>query len=508
MKLVKSVILFSALSVIISGCGEGVKTDVVKNANEVKVGPKATPERNITGFSDALRCMDMQLLNYGIHDISILLEDMKDKTGSIKAGARDMLISAISEMTRRSHAIRAITYGKDSGNMIGFLQSANAKTAYSVIPQYSLRGSITQLDKSLAAKDSKVGVNASGTISGQEFGVGFGSAKTANASMLGIDLNVASSADFSLIPGVISKNAVIILKQGSGKNAKAKISKLGVDYSTNMTQAEGNTQALRNLIELAVIEISGKLTKTPYWKCLNSDPTQKEIINEIDDWWFNLVSDNTVVAYFQKQLGNRGFYNGPVDNQFNDLLTEAIINYKKGLGLADTSGDLTPQFFNDLLNQDIPEPPAIVADVLDDNQPLLLDINYEKSIARLSPGEEFSLKVTPSDDAHVYCYYQDDKQKIQRFFPNRFATNSFVKGGISILLPGSAPFKMFASKSGNMESLACFASRKDVMSELPVDLKATDFENLNYSTLEAIQSEFAKILGNQLGGQYFDIKVK
>ncbi len=506
MKLLKTILTLSVVTVIIAGCGEEVKEDTLANAKELKVGPKAKPERNITSFSDALRCMDNQMLDYGIHDISILLEDMKDKTGGVKAGARDMLISAISEMTRRSHAIRAITYGKDSGNMIGFLQSANKKTAYSVVPQYGLRGSISQLDKGIASKDAKGGISVGGTVSGEEFGFGGGGAKTANASVMGIDLNVISSADFSLIPGVISKNSVIIVKQGSGKNLKAQISKLGVNFSTNMTKAEGNSQALRNLIELAAIEITGKLTKTPYWKCLGTDENQKDIQNEISDWWYNLVADNTVVAYFQKQLGNRGFYNGPVDNQFNELLTQAIISYKIGVGLPG-DGDLTPQFFSALLNQNVPTPPEYVADIAATDQ-LLVDIGYPTPVSKLQPGENFSLQITPSADAHLYCYYQDDSKKIQRFFPNRFEENSFVKGGKSILLPGAAPFKMFASKSGNTESLACFASRKDIFKDLPISLRETDFENLKYRSIEDIQAEFTKVLGNELGGQYFEVQVE
>jgi hypothetical protein len=38
---------------------------VVEAAQQVKAGPTAQPYKSITGFSDALRCMDNLLLDYG-----------------------------------------------------------------------------------------------------------------------------------------------------------------------------------------------------------------------------------------------------------------------------------------------------------------------------------------------------------------------------------------------------------------------------------------------------------
>ncbi len=38
---------------------------------------------------------------------------------------------------------------------------------------------------------------------------------------------------------------------------------------------------------------------------------------------------------------------------------------------------------------------------------------------RFLPGERIRLVVTPGQDAHVYCYLQDETRRIQRFYPNR-----------------------------------------------------------------------------------------
>jgi hypothetical protein len=275
--------------------------------------------------------MDAMMIDYGVYDISILVEDLKDNTGNVKAGAKDMLISAISDMTRRSHAIRLIAFGADSGNLVSFLASANDQSAYAVVPLFDIRGSISQLDKSVAAKDASAGIN----IGAKSFGLGFGESKTANASVMALDLAVMKTKDMSVIPGVISKNQIVIFKEGSGSDIDASVGnipKLGINFSMNLVRAEGDAQALRNLIELASIELVGRLTKTPYWKCLQVDPNREEIQSEIYDWYYNLVADQLIVTYFQQQLRNRNFYAGPIDGQFNAQLTDAIKKYQQALG--------------------------------------------------------------------------------------------------------------------------------------------------------------------------------
>jgi hypothetical protein len=163
-----------------AGCQE-VKQDVKEEVPKLTKGPEEAPFRAITNFSQALRCMDSLMIEYGVFDISMLVEDLKDSTSKVKAGAKDMLISSVSEMTRRSHAIRLIAFGSDSGNLVSFLASANETGAYSIVPQYDIRGSISQLDKSIAAKDSSAGLRVG---LGGDAGVGIGGSKTANASVM------------------------------------------------------------------------------------------------------------------------------------------------------------------------------------------------------------------------------------------------------------------------------------------------------------------------------------
>ncbi|MFM9916014.1 MAG: hypothetical protein ACKVOX_09435, partial [Rhizobacter sp.] len=76
-----------------------------------------TPQRNVTDFTDGLRCMDETFLRYGTRDVSVIMEDLADSTKKVSVGTRDMMISAISDMTRRSRAIQLITFGQDANNV-------------------------------------------------------------------------------------------------------------------------------------------------------------------------------------------------------------------------------------------------------------------------------------------------------------------------------------------------------------------------------------------------------
>ena len=46
---------------------------------------------------------------------------------------------------------------------------------------------------------------------------------------------------------------------------------------------------------------------------------------------------------------------------------------------------------------------------------------------RFLPGDRIRLVVTPGQDAHVYCYVQDETRRIQSFYPSRFSKTALVK---------------------------------------------------------------------------------
>jgi curli biogenesis system outer membrane secretion channel CsgG len=525
----RPVALFAALAAL-AGCQSlEVKQKTIDETAEVRRGPEATPQRTITGFSQALRCMDGLLLDYGVRDVTMLVEEIVDETKKVNAGTRDMLISAVSDMTRRSRAVRLVAFGKDTANVISFLASAQRQSAYEAIPLYDIKGSVTQLDENLIKNQKDLGIGFSPFVN-------LGIARDAASSVLGLDLSVLTTSDMAVLSGVTSRNSVVILKQGRGFDGDAAYHKFGINFSMNLSRSEGQTQALRGLVELAVVELIGRLTKTPYWSCLGASPADNEEIRlEIGDWYHSMAATRVeLIGWFQAQMRRRGFYDGPIDGEFNAAFDEAIAAYREQIGLS-REAVLSEQFFTAFLGADHSkvkrpaqparyQPPPTVASAAPAvavappapappapapaAAPLTLRLATPNQQTQFARGEAISLAVQPSRDAHVYCYLQDENAKIARFYPNRFAKDSRVAATRPLLVPGAMRFQLVMNAKGVKETIACFATPDDVLDKLPVVVVGTDFEPLPVASIAQLRAAFAQASAGAFAQEILDVHAK
>src|SRR3569833_874631 len=130
-------------AMVMIGCSStGVKQPVIDSANRLKQGPQEKPFRSITRFSSALRCMDDLMISNGVRDVSVLEEALIDQTKKVNAGTKDMLISAVSDMTKRSRAIRRISNNQNTHKHNNILAAAERMNAYAIVPQFDFMGSI------------------------------------------------------------------------------------------------------------------------------------------------------------------------------------------------------------------------------------------------------------------------------------------------------------------------------------------------------------------------------
>lgn len=499
-KLAASVL--SALA--LSACGSlDFRKDVTEQTEVIRTGPQARPARTITGFTDALRCMDSVLAAYGVRDLPILVEDIHDATKKITVGGRDMLISAIHELSARSQSVRLITFGPDVANLANFLANAESKTPYAAVPVYDIRGSISQLDEGLFKKQAEAGI----TIDW----FGFGAAKTGDGSILALDLSVISARDYSLVPGAKANNSVLIYKEGAGVDGEAQYRKLGVNFGLTLTRNEGKAQAARSLIELAVVELMGKLTKTPYWMCLGTDVNNPEVKHEITTFLYSLQANGELVGYFQRQLALRGMYDGPIDGESNEAFVQGLLALRQRYGLSAeavidielltaylatdhrTSGPLRVAF-------KVGEPkPAAAAAARPQSQPAAakaaaapLQLELAAPVTTFKAGDAVKLVATPSADANLYCYLQSANRSIVRFYPNRFTPSPAVAAGAQVQIPGQMRFMITAPGKGEKEIVACFAVASDVTKQLPADIFGVDFEPVRIKSLDEIHAAFDK----------------
>lgn len=530
----------------LAGCSTtAIKGDVEQRIETAKKGPETAPFQSITGFTPALRCMDNMMIDYGVQDLSMLVEDIVDQTRKVNAGTRDMLISAMSEMTRRSRAARVIAFGRDANNMISFLDAAQRQSPYAVVPQFGIKGSISQWDENVIRTQKDAGIGF------QPF-VNLGASGDAAASVLGLDLSMLTTQDISVLPGVTSRNSVVIFREGKGVDGDAAYHKFGVSFSMTFSKSEGQTQALRGLVELATIELMGKLTRVPYWKCLGVERPTDEIRLEVSDWYYQMATTpGNLVAYFQNQLRIRRFYDGPVDGEFNPAVDEAIANLRAQLGLSREAA-IEQNLFQAYLDADVraikppnapathaaasapvttaagpaaapsgapiastaavgaaagatafppsgpattPPQPTIPGSELSPlaappPAPLALAISAGGR-RNFAGGELIDLQVRSNRDAYVYCYLQDENRQLTRIFPNRWSPSGFVPAGQTLSLPGGMRFQLVMNTRGLAETVSCLSVASDPTAILPAAVVGNDFEPLPLASLDQLRQGFA-----------------
>ncbi|MBP8307799.1 MAG: DUF4384 domain-containing protein [Burkholderiaceae bacterium] len=506
------------LAGLLAACASPIDKRNDRELAAARVGPGVSPQRNITDFSDGLRCMDQQLFDYGVRDVSLMLEDLQDNTRRLGVGTRDMMVSAFSDMTRRSRAIKVSTFGQDNQNVVNFLLQLQQKSQFGVVPQYDLRGSITQFDEEVIKRDAGIGV-----FLGSLFGVRGG--RSAQANVLGFDASVITVPDLTVVPGVSSKNTVVIGREDAGaSDGTAQIRKAGITFQMAYTRNDATAQALRNMVELSAIELTGKLLRLPYWKCLKVAPDSPEVLRETEDWFLSMRDPGEQIRFFQEQLRNRKFFDGALSGKTSSAFESALGAYKQGLGMAaDAPTDLA--FFSAFLNRSAPkapaqpfstgEPPTPVAAAagaagtaaaagaagasIAGNAPAAPaappprtgEISLAAGKLQYKPGEAITLSVTSTEPGYLYCYLQNTAGgAIQRFFPNRFVPDPRIEANVPLSLPGGQGFKIPAAKDARQQTISCLVAPREVYQDLPPPLRWPDFEDIRLRSVGEIQEAF------------------
>lgn len=322
---------FAAVLAAISGCG-GVPARTGADVQRA-INPITPPQRNVTDFSEALGCMDDLLLRFGVVDITVLIEELQDKTQKLNAGTRDMLVSAVSDMTRRSRAIKLVTFGSDTNNAVNLQGQLEKRQPFTALPKYDIRGSITQFDDEVARDQTDAGLpKISLPTPGTSLALSISRARQFGA--IALDLSIVNTADLALVPGVSSKNLVVLTRDTTTNQASATLQKIGIGFNFTYGRTEGPAQALRAMVELATIELFGKLLRLPYWECLRIPADNPRVQKELDDWFFAMSRNRELVGFFQEQLRNRGFFSGPTDQAPSPDLDRAIDAFRRQVGIA------------------------------------------------------------------------------------------------------------------------------------------------------------------------------
>jgi len=459
----------------------------------VAAAVKTPALKTVTNFTPALRCMDDMLLAYGKRDIVITTAGIPDSTGKVSTGTKDMLHTAASKMSIKSKALTFIDYDTTSNDLLAMFQDVQAAGAFNhKLPNYYVRGAITQLDEN--AIDSQAGGGIALPF------LDLGMSKDQVSSVISIDMNMGETTSRMILPGVNASNSLIITRAGNSKEAGGKIGKVGFSFNMSLSKAEGVGGGVRALVELGMIELVGKLTGTPYWKCLQIDKTNPVMLEQAREWYDGMTRPD-LVKLVQRKLNGMGKYSGAIDGREGQPLASAIGAYQAESGLI-ADGRINFDLYYSLLDADQPiadDPaPAKVAPVATAKPqaggtgPMTMKLSSDRGPKPVyHPKDYLQAKVELSRDGVLYCYYKDAGGTIARIYPNRFNPDPFVRANKTMSLPPEgSPFKIRFDQSKIKEQVVCYASDRDLA--LPANLKVADLTPIKVGSMDEIGNAFRK----------------
>ncbi|MCG5243781.1 DUF4384 domain-containing protein [Azospirillum doebereinerae] len=499
----------SLAALLLAGCmTSGEKVAVVQQ-------PKTPAARTISSFSEALRCMDGLMAAHGKRDIYITSNGIPDATGRVAGGTKDMLITAVSRMSERSNAFRFVDFEPALDDVNALYWMVGVQPNFRA-PSYYIRGAITQLDDNVVSESMGAGIS----LPALDLGVSADQV----ASMISVDLNVGELVTRQIIPGMSSSNSLAVLTSGKGADAGAVIGKAGLSFNVAFNKSEGLHQAVRTLVELSTIEVLGKLTRTPYWQCLGIDQTNPAFMGQARDW-FDAMPAVQRVTFVQSTLASEGYYDGAVSGELNEPTRSAVSRYQADHDLIATgridfdlyqrmlaqpsgSKQLPPGRLQTVSNaggEGLPRPAPLPAGTA----PELILSSDRGPQPRYRVGEPLVVRVSPTADGFVYCYYQDTAGTVARIYPNRFQPDAFVEANRQVEIPpgNQKPFNLRMDRPGDKEAIACVVTRDEMGVRLPDRFKTEDLQPIPGATLASVTEAFAAASGGAARSKRMAIQV-
>jgi hypothetical protein len=467
--------------------------------------PVVRPTRSISSFSDSLVCMDQMLRTSEIPTTLISSKQIPDASGRVSVATKDMLITALSQMSRLSNAFRYVDYEVDIArqdtvqNLTNIMLNSNQVQLQR--PALYLSGAIAFVDQNVITN------NFDAAVSGSRVEAAY--SRNRNATIIGLEMHLGDFRSRTLIPGMDSANEVIVGAGGRGIDLAGRIGTYGVQFNVGRDYAQGTGSAVRTLVELAAIELVGKWARLPYWQCLTLEQTHPDFQRQLRDW-FNEDGAASQRQLVMRSLIGRG-YLPPQDAGLADdspVLREAVGRFQADTGVTVTGvidfntyeralrhfvglasdGKLMRIGWNDAA----PGPAA----------PRKLDLQVENlKVQRdeFEVGEQIFVSATVSRASFVSCYYADARGAILRLMPNNSNRSMWVPANHAVRIPDwMSPNPGFIMDAGGpgQEALACFATDDEASTRLPEAVRGPSLKPIpGYTSLDQVDKAYADAWG-------------
>jgi Domain of unknown function (DUF4384) len=489
--------------------------------------PTLRPVRSVSSFSDSLMCMDRLFREAQIPTTLVTSKQIPDFSTRVPVATKDMIITALSQMSRLSNAFRYVDYEVDIArqdtvqNLTTILLNNNQIQLQR--PALYFSGAISFVDQNVINNRFDVGTSASRLDTGYS--------NNRNATIIGLELHIGDFRSRTLIPGLDSANEAIIATGGQGLDLAGRIGAYGVQFNVGRDYTQGSGGAVRTLVELATIELAGKWARVPYWQCLTLEQTHPDFQRQLRDWYDEgspLVHNKLV----QRSLISQGYLspNGLQLEPGSPEFVTALGRFQADTGMVVSGVVDFPTYERALRNFVIlgndgklrqvgwtPTNPNPLVTVASGSQatagvkpaaygaappPRTIDLQIENVLVgrtAFEVGEQVFLSATLSRASYLYCFLHEAGGTVMRLLPNATNPNALLTASQAYRIPdwmSPTPGFIMDSTSAGTERVGCFATDDDVTAKLPDLLRATPLAALpNVRSLDSVNEAFTNALG-------------
>ncbi len=346
----------------------GCATTPLSDRGDARLAAMVTQTRVVADFGPALACMDRQLADYGVRDVRLAVENLDKEPSKSAVRATEVFIGAMSKMAATNAGRVGVAASPASADFL-------------------VRGSLSQ------------------AASGREISIDLFAARPAST--------VTAAAALAT-----SRNTLLLKPSNQGFDASIDYKALGLKFVTNGLGADGQARATRNAVELAAIEIVGKLAKVPYWRCLDVVSDNVGVKAQIDDWQteMNGGAPSAAIVYYQSSLVSLGVLSKFERGTLDEGTKSALRTYKKALGLT-VDDAINAELFRAHITADrsrmMKDVAAMIAAESRERLGVRIQIVEPPPLKR---GQFVNFDIAPNVPAYVYCFLQDEESNIFRLW--------------------------------------------------------------------------------------------
>ena len=502
--------------------------------------PVIRPTRSLSSFSESLMCMDRMLRESQLPTTLITSKSIPDFSSRVPAAAKDMIITALSQMSRLSHAFRYVDYEVDIArqdtvqNLTTILLNNNQMQLQR--PALYVSGAIAYVDQNVINNRFDVGTSAS------RLDTGYSQSK--NATVIGLELHLGDFRTRTLIPGLDSANEVIIGGAGQGLDLAGRIGDYGVKFNVGRDYSIGAGGALRTLIDLGMIEMVGKWARVPYWQCLTLEQTHPDFQRQMRDW-FDEGSPLVHNKLVQRSMMSQGYLaaGDQAADQRSPEMISALGKFQADSGLAVTgvvdfatyeralrdfvslnangqlrqvgwssaggavsaaAGTATSAVVATSGTQAVSGSPYLKAALGAPALPRRLELQLENPLVgrpAFEVGEQIFLSASLSRASYLYCFLHEAGGTVMRLLPNVTNPSALISASNAIRIPdwmSPTPGFIMDATSAGTERVGCYATDTEVADKLPAILAGTALAVIKgVANLQSIDQAFDTLGSNQ-----------